>query len=239
VNKYPKIKLVDNPKQDAQLGVNFIKLHKGSSRKHLSRFLPDELLDVLDKNIPAKIRDRRVRLYALRRHRTDHAKISRNLREIKKDWKRVEGKYFRLVDKIFKKHPWPPGKYVGYTTVFWMYPRNISDKTFYFPYRHRKAHFANKTIAHEALHFIFFEYVKEIYGIDWKKEKSYGRLWKLSEAFNTAMENWTPYKKLFIYGGTPYSGTEEMTKKISKQWSRQKDIDKLLDKWLKKRIIKS
>lgn len=235
MSKYPKIKLVEDAKRDAQLGVDFVRLHhKGRSRKHLSWFLPDELLDVLKKKMSAKVRDKRVRLYALRQHRTEHLKISRNLKEIRKDWKRVEERYFRLVDKIFKKHPWPTGKYTGYVTVFWMYPRNIKDKTFYFPYRHRKPHYANKVIAHEVLHFMFFDYIEKKYGIDWGKEKGYGYLWKISEAFNTTMENWAPYKKLFVYGGHPYSGTEGMAKKMSRQWNRQKDIDKLLDRWLKR-----
>lgn len=234
MKKYPKIKLVEDVNQDARLGVGFVRMHLRSSRRHLRRFLPDELLDILKKGVSAKIRDRRVRAYAHRQHCAEHSKISKNLVGIRKNWKRVEKRYFRLVDKIFKDHSWPPGKYIGYATVFWMYPRNINNKTFYFPYKHRKPHYANKVIAHEALHFIFFDYVEKKYGIDWRDEKSYGHLWKVSEAFNAVIEEWAPYKKLFLYGGNPHLGTEKMAKLMSRQWNRQRDIDKLLDKWLKR-----
>lgn len=237
VNKHPKVKLIEDIKKDAQLGVAFVKMHyKGSARKHLQRFLPDELLDVLKKGMPAKVRDKRVRSFTLRRHRTDHSRISKGVADVRKDWKRVEGRYFRLVDRIFNKHPWPPGKYAGYATIFWSYPRNINEKTFYFPYRHRKPHYANKVIAHEMLHFMFFYYTEKKFGIDKlarKKDGFYGHIWKVSEAFNCAIEDWAPYKKVFLYGASPHPGTEEMAKKMSRQWNRQMDVDKLLGKWLK------
>ncbi len=91
-------------------------------------------------------------------------------------------------------------------------------------------------IVHEMLHFMFFDYVEKKYGKEfgWKKAESYGYLWKVSEAFNAVMEDWPPYKKLFLHASAPYPGTEKIEALMAKQWKRHHDIDKLLDYWLRK-----
>ncbi|MFH1193048.1 MAG: hypothetical protein V1656_01900 [Candidatus Jorgensenbacteria bacterium] len=233
MNKHPEITLVEDVSKDVKLGVDFFKRHHETGRKFLEKFLPDELLDILEEGIAPEERDRRVKSYVMERHHAEHEDIAKRVEAVKEDWKQVEEQYFRLVDKVFKGHPWPPGPYVGCATVFYSYPRNLRERTFYFPYRHRKPHYANLVIAHEVLHFMFFDYAEKKYGTDWKSAPPLGYLWKVSEAFNTTMERWEPYRKIFLHGGKPYSNTKEIAEKMDVQWKLRQDVDELLDQWLK------
>ena len=118
-----------------------------------------------------------------------------------------------------------------------MFPRNIQDKTFYFPYS-KDLHDPLGTIAHEMLHFIFFDYIKKKYGIkqdDEFKGKDPKFVWQVLETFNTVIENWKPYKKIFNAWKNckPYPGCEKMFAKMIKQWNLKQDIDEFLDKWFK------
>ncbi len=234
MDKYPEIKFMASATKDAQLGVNFLKYTRGkNAKKFLRNFFPDEIYNAIDKTKSTQVRNKLIRAYALKSHRKSKKEIERGLRRVKKEWASVEKKYFRLVDWIFKNHPWPKGKYRGFVTVFYMYPRDITHKTFYFPYKHRLPGYANKTIAHEMLHFMFFDYVHERYGLG-EHARISGRpgnyLWQVSEAFNNAIEDWEPYRKIFKYKSSrPHPGTEELTEKMIREWARKPNVDILLD----------
>ncbi|PIP29727.1 hypothetical protein COU12_01155 [Candidatus Jorgensenbacteria bacterium CG10_big_fil_rev_8_21_14_0_10_54_38] len=234
---YPKIKLAADAKRDAQLGVNFLKFttHGKDKEKFLRMFFPDELINVINGKASARMRDKLIRAYALRVHKGNRKEIAEGVLRARKEWASAEKKFFRLADRIFNHRPWPNGNYRGFVTVFYAYPRDIQRKVFYFPYNHHLQRFANKTIAHEMLHFMFFDYVEERYGLKEHaripgKPRNY--LWQVSEAFNTAIQLWKPYRKVFQFGSHPHPGTEKLAARMIPHWAREQNIDKFLDRYL-------
>ncbi len=234
---YPKIKLRADAARDAQLGVGFLRYTtRGKSRKEFLRmFFPDEILVVLNGKVPARVRNKLIRAYALRIHREKRKEIAQGVRRVRKEWGSVEKKFFRLADRIFDHHPWPKGNYRGFVTVFYAYPRDIQNKIFSFPYAHRLPRFANKVIAHEMLHFMFFDYVRERYGLGERaripgKPRDY--LWQVSEAFNNAIQLWEPYRRVFRFGSRPHPGTERLAARMIPQWTHEQNIEKFLDRYL-------
>lgn len=223
--------------RDAELGVNFLRYTRGkNAKKFLWSFFPDEVYNAIDKNKSTQARNKIIRAYAFRVHRENKKEIKQGLRRVKKEWASVEKRYFRLVGGIFKNHPWPKGICRGFVTVFYMYPRNISHKTFYFPYKHRLPRYANKVIAHEMLHFMFFDYVRERYRLEEHARisgKPDNYLWQVSEAFNNAIEEWKPYRRVFKYSSSrPHPGTEKLTARMVRDWARKPDVETLLDRYL-------
>jgi hypothetical protein len=120
-----------------------------------------------------------------------------------------------------------------------MYPRDIADKMFFLPYSKELVP-PLRTIGHEMLHFMFFDFIKKEYGLkeDSKIEgeaKDY--IWRISETFNNVIENWTPYKKIFHSKTRSipyYPGYEKMFASMTRSWHRHEDLRKLLNPWLKK-----
>ncbi len=225
------------PSVDARLGRNFVtNVLNGKNRGFIYKFLPTEMYYILDSKVSEKKRDKITGAYIKYMYGTHRAEMEKGVRTAGADWAKVEKQYFRLVDRLFKNHPWPEGKYIGFSTVWHSYPRNVSDKTFYFPYRHSSPKYANNVIAHELLHFMFFDYTREKYGLKEGsllpgKPKNY--LWTISEAFNNVIEEWAPYKKIFKHGARTHQGVEEIFAKMNKQWKKKQDVAWLLDKWLK------
>ncbi|MFH1533536.1 MAG: hypothetical protein ABID64_01240 [Nitrospirota bacterium] len=116
-----------------------------------------------------------------------------------------------------------------------MFPRYVKQKIFFFPHQHRITRFSNKVIAHEMLHFIFFDYLEKKFNLKEHskiKNKPDDYIWKVSEVFNNAIEDWKPYNELFKEDPKPYPGTEKMFSKMKKQWQEKQDIDWLLEEWL-------
>ncbi|PIR70099.1 MAG: hypothetical protein COU46_03455 [Candidatus Niyogibacteria bacterium CG10_big_fil_rev_8_21_14_0_10_42_19] len=168
--------------------------------------------------------------------KANNKKIIENVKKAEKDWRVVEKRYFNLVDKIFKKHPWPNGKYIGFASIFMMYPRDVREKTFLFPgiiYKNTPP--VEVVIGHELLHFIFFDYIKKKYNlnIDSKiKGKEDDYLWKVSEVFNSVIEDWDTYYRIFKFKTPPYVA-KNFYLKMRRQWSKDQDINMLLGRWLK------
>lgn len=195
-------------------------------------FLPTELHHLLSKKVPSKMAKVEIKKYVNLKFKTEKRKIAQDAENIQKSWTLVENKYFDLVNTIFKNHPWPKGKYIGYASVFDMYPRNIQDKIFYFPGLHTSSRLGVQTISHEMLHFIFFDYLKTKYGInedDEFKGKNPMYLWNISETFNLVIETWGPYQKILKTKYEPYDPMHKrMFPKMKRLWEEKHDIDYLL-----------
>lgn len=234
---HPKIKFVLSKRHEISAAIGFIRDRKGTRAiRFLKKFLPVHLHFLLANNFSDKERGKIIKSYVADFYKYEGNKFKTNLKTIESDWKSVEGRYFRLVDRLFNRHPWPKGKYIGWATIFWCYPRFISEKTFFLPTDHRTPRYANGVIAHEMLHFMFFDYVERKYGLGEHakirgEESNY--LWKVSEAFNSVIEGWPPYQKLFNTTSKPYPETISVFKKMDAQWKRKQDVDALLKRILK------
>ncbi len=227
---HPKVRFYFDPETDAQNAIGFVAYCLSSGKEsHALNFLPDEMKHILDRKCPAKDRARIIRRYVKTYYAENGEALRGEFERVKKDWASAENSYFRIIDRLFERHPWPKGKYTGFGTIFRMYPRYISQKVFYFPLNHQKPYFAKKVTGHELLHFLFYDYVLKNYGL---KEGAKG-LWALSEAFNSVMEGWKPYQKIFHCEPRPYPETMEIYTKLRRQWRYRQDVSWLLDKWLK------
>lgn len=115
-----------------------------------------------------------------------HAKeMDAKIEAIKNAWRKKEDAYVLATEKYFGGFSFPAGKYIAYASVVNCNPRFLDSKTFQFFYKKTMPD-AIHTIAHELLHFIFFDFVEKEMKEDIEK-LSEDQLWDLSEIFNVIL----------------------------------------------------
>jgi hypothetical protein len=113
---------------------------------------------------------------------------------IKKAWKKKENKYITITEEFFEDFDFSKSDYIAYASIINCNPRFLESKTFQFFYK-KSTPDAIHTIAHEILHFIFFDFIEE----KMKKEikhLSEDQIWDLSEIFNTILLSSSRYQKI-------------------------------------------
>ncbi len=231
MGKYPKIKFIIDFKEDKKNALRFL---GDTNEWKKERFFPSELQYVLQNKLAQKEKQRIVNNFVKQYFLKNEFEIKIGVRAIANEWMSIGRYFFDLVDKLFYDHPWPKGNYVGYASIFNMFPRDIEKKTFSFPYRKEDVSWAIKVIAHEMLHFIFFDYLNKVYRYTQNtqiKNKNSNFIWQLSEALNNIIENSRSYRKVIPIKklSKPYPGNEKIYKKLLAQWNKKNDIKKLLD----------
>lgn len=231
--KNPKVKFVVSANQDIKNYVEFNKYR--SNQSFLKMFLPKKLFYVLERNLSEKKKLEIIKEYINDKFNLRKDEMNKNVKKIDKKWRLMEKNYFKLINRIFKNHPWPKGKYIGFASIFEMYPRNVKEKTFYFSGLKKDLNFNIATIAHEMLHFLFFDYIKTRYNVKENtefKNKNLEYVWNVSEVFNLVIETWKPYQKIFKINGKPYYFMHtKMLPKMKKLWKEKEDADYLLDRY--------
>ncbi len=203
--------------------------------KFVDWFLPDELQYIIEKKMSKTEKNKIIKEYSERIFAEKREEIESGVKLTEKKWRNVENNFYDFVSQLFQGHPWPKGKYIGYVSIFSMFPRDVQHMTFFFSYDATRWN-PLRIIGHEMLHFIFFDYIKNKYGID-EKDKLEGKdpeyVWQVSESFNTVIENWKPYSDIFSINETakPYPECEKMFIKMTKHWEQDQDIKKLLDRY--------
>lgn len=234
MRKYPNVKFVIDVKKDIE---NYVLFRRYSPQKFLVMFLPAKLHYVLEGGVSDRDAKRIVDGYVKEQFEKNQAGMVKRVEACERRWKQVEDDYFALIERVFKGYAWPKGKYIGYASVFNMYPRDVHGKTFYFSGLRNDVRFALATTAHELLHFIFYAYIQEKYGIhedDEFEEKKAEYIWNISETFNLVIETWEPYQKVFKTVGNPYDPAHaKMFPKMKKLWDTKEDIDQVLDYYMK------
>jgi hypothetical protein len=109
-------------------------------------------------NLSVRQKNRLIKNYIKEVYLKEFSKIKKGVKDAKRQWEAIKKPFFKEMSEIFKKYPWPKGKYIAYPTIWGIYPRFINDKTFLFPYRHKYKNFASFVIMHEMLHFLFYDY---------------------------------------------------------------------------------
>lgn len=113
---------------------------------------------------------------------------------IKKAWKKKENKFIAIAENFFEGFDFSESDYIAYASIINCNPRFLESKTFQFYYK-KSIPDAVHTIAHEILHFIFFDFIEK----EMKKEiknLSEEELWDLSEIFNTVLLGSKRYEKI-------------------------------------------
>ena len=149
--------------------------------------------------------------------------INKNINLYQKNWSKIEEKYFLLVDDLFSGYVWPKGKYIAYPTIWGMYPRFLEDKTFQIPYKYKKEDYVNVIIAHEMLHFIFYDYFYKKYP-KYKSNKYNFFAWNISEIFNSIVQNSSMWLKVFKTKTMSYPEHKNIINKLQKVSCRNNGI---------------
>lgn len=142
--------------------------------------------------------------------------------------------FFKIVDKVFKKHPWPKKNFRGYLSIFDFCPRFLDSGEFqFFIYDNKNLQLF--TIFHEMLHFIFYDFVqnkfpKDIKGMDTEE----GKLWDLAEVFNAVIQETNDFIKL--YGkikNIGYPDHKNLILKGKNLWENNPDLNTWIIEMLK------
>lgn len=140
------------------------------------------------------------------------------LNRYKSDWQEVENTFFIETEKIFKETEWPEGEYICYLSIFNCNPRFLHNKTFQLFFKKDKK--AKSTICHELLHFIFYEYIKNL-----KIPENF--VWDISEIFNVTILNQSEFKKLILpFVESGYPKHKVMILESLRIWEKNKNIGK-------------
>lgn len=226
--EYPKINFYLNQSMDLKNAIGFVEHCITSGRKdHARMFLPDQIEHILDSKYSKKDRAKIIAEFTRKYYSDNKKSLQKGFAHMLLGWKRVEKRFFSLTNNLFKYHPWPKGNYRGFGTIFLMYPRIIDQKVFYFPLAtHIPSSIRIKIIAHEMLHFMFFDYVLKNYGLK-EGDKD---IWAISEAFNSVIEGWGPYQTISHGKSKPYKEVKKIYAKMKQLWKQKQDIDWLIDK---------
>jgi hypothetical protein len=234
----PKIRFFISKKQDFKIAVNFLNEAPNEKSRVLKWAFFDlhpKLKILKEEKVIYREKIKILTSYIENFYRKHLPAIKRKTERVKKQWKAIEPEFFKLTDQIFKGYPWPKGKYIGYPTIWGLYPRYLENKTFQFPYRHEIKNYPLIVIAHEMLHFIFYEYVYQNFPA--YKQKRYAQsLWVSSEVFNSVIQSQPEWTNLF--GGQPlyYPEQKSLIKQAQKGYRKHPSLDRFLNAILPKQF---
>ena len=182
-----------------------------------------------DKNFRMK-NENFLRRFVFETYHTKQIAMDRALINHKTRWEKISPRYFSLIDSLFAGRKWPSGKYIAFGTIWGMYLRFLEDKTFQVPYWHRTPRYVSVVIAHELLHFMFYDYFYARYP-KYRRSKDNFFVWHVSEIFNTVVQNSPAWLRCFKLKSHGYPEHKKIVKLISHTWYRRDvwDIDVLVD----------
>lgn len=218
---YPKIKFKIDFKKDILIFFNFLRDSKYDEGRNFQWAVLKHYpyFKKFNKNINKKI----VEDFVFKYYSKNKKFIERNLTIYEKNWKKIEKEFFVLIENIFPKLKWPKGKYIAYSTIWSMYPRFLDDKTFQIPAISKKKKIVNFIIAHEMLHFIFYEYFFNKYK-KYKNHKYDFFVWHVSEIFNVIIINRPDWQKILKNKDNGYPEHKKIIKKLSKNYYNLQDL---------------
>lgn len=167
-------------------------------------------------------------------YRQNRAQIKQKTDLIRNAWQLLEDEYILRTEQFFQEFSFPPGRYIAYPSIVKCQPRFLEDKTFQFFYDQEPAE-AIQVIAHELLHFIFFDFIEQKM-ISEIKPLSDDQRWDLSEIFNVLALQSEIYQPLIDPRTiTPYPDHLNHIKQLRKDYWRNateltKEIISLINK---------
>lgn len=159
--------------------------------------------------------EKELRYFIYKTYRIKRTAMDSVLTRHKRYWEKVSPSFFSLVDALFGGRKWPQGKYIAFGTIWGMYPRFLKDKTFQVPFWHRAHRYVLIVIAHELLHFMFYDYFYERYS-EYRRPKYNFLVWHISEIFNTVIQNSPVWLNYFKLKSLAYPEHKKITIRISR-----------------------
>lgn len=180
--------------------------------------------------LPEKDRKQVVGLYVRSFYQKNKNKLQKATLYNTNAWAAYSPQFFKATSKLFKGLLWPPGEYEGYLTILHWGPRWLDNKIFQVPFDDSKAWIIKDT-AHEMLHFIFYEYVRQRYTPQLPNTLEQdmnillnGRfqipLWELSEVFNDALLTDKDFGKGGEINPQPYPALVGYLQTFQKIWQQ-------------------
>lgn len=159
-----------------------------------------------------------------RKHRQE---IEREVRDVKRAWAAKEDEYAAITESYFGGFRFPPGKYIAYASIVNCNPRFLDSKTFQFFYKKRIGDTVH-TIAHELLHFIFFDFTEKKMRKE-MKALSESQLWDLSEIFNVILLRSARYSPV-VEGrfACPYPNHQKYISQFEKEYAHSKNAEEFI-----------
>lgn len=144
-----------------------------------------------------------------------------------------QDKFFLIVDKIFKGHPWPRKKFIGDFSIFDFCPRFLESGEFQvFIYDSRSLQIF--TIFHEMLHFIFYDFAQKNFPETRKMNTEQGKFWDMAEVFNAIIQNTDDY--ISLHGkikNIGYPDHKELILQGSRLWKKEPNVYNWINKMLR------
>jgi len=178
--------------------------------------------------------ERALRYFIYKTYRIKRTAMDRALAQHKKRWGKIAPTFFLLVNELFNGRVWLRSKYIAYGTIWSMYPRFLEDKTFQIPFWHRTPRYVSVIIAHELLHFMFYDYFYARYS-KYNHPKHNFFVWHISEIFNTIVQNSPPWVNHFKLKSFGYPEHEKIVKRISRTFYHRNvwNLDVLINEIIK------
>lgn len=233
---YPRIRFRVSAKQDLATLYDFAKDAKHNNGRFMQWAIFSNYPHLkfhFDNNF--KVKDEKVLYrFIFETYRTKQISMRRALSTHKKRWEKIAPHYFSLINSLFAGRKWPRGKYIAFGTIWGMYPRFLEDKTFQIPFWHRTPRYVPVVIAHELLHFMFYDYFYERYP-KYRQPKNNFFVWHVSEIFNTVVQNSPAWLRCFKLKSRGYPEHKKIVKYISRIWYPRNvwHIDALVDDIMK------
>jgi len=224
VNYEKKMRFYLNKKLDERMAEEFLNVHgggidfgEGIIKKH------PRLKSIKSFNNAAQ-RKRVIRIYFDNYYRVHGREMRRKMAHVRDAWHTKEQKYVETTEDFFGGFRFPQGEYIAYASIIDCNPRFLESRTFQFFYKKPIAD-AIHTIAHELLHFIFFDFVEK----KLRKEAKYlseDQLWDLSEIFNVVVLGSPRYRHIinrrFII---PYPDHRRHISRFKKAYANSKNAE--------------
>jgi len=228
MRKYPALTFKLNKALDKEVCFNFLGVKAGGidfGRGLVTLHPSLNKLDTLDKE--GKIHF--IRDYVNRYYRRKGHILAKFAKTFALEWRSVEVQYYRAVDQIFSNYLWPEGLYICYLSIFYSNPRFLENKTFQMYCWNPDG--VKYIVAHEMLHFIFYDYVERKFTEEIKHLPPQ-KIWVLSEVFNNIILSLPEFMKFTEKTPLFYPDHVELTEKLRAIWKRLEDTDLFLKRCL-------
>lgn len=224
----PKVKFELNKTLDKRMALEFLGMEQGGTDFSRGIINVHPELKKLKETKSETERRRSISGYFDAFYKEHDTYLKSRVREFQKEWGEVEKGFLKEVNKIFKGHPFPKGKYVGYLSITDCNPRFLEDKTFQIFYQHPDG--ASYVTAHELLHFIFYDYAVKRHSELFKGANTEkGIFWNAAEIFNSVILHTPNFTKIHgLKKRRVYPNHKNHMPKLAAIWQKSQDIDELI-----------
>lgn len=225
---FPHLRFEVNPALDVWKINQFISQINQLGGRDLRKEIIDahpELAKAIE--FPPDKREQVIKTYVDANYSENMEKYQDLARQMENGWAGYAETFYEAVRRIFSNTHWPDGKYVGYISISPPFPRFLDNKTFQL-----SADMDNQWLArsaHEMLHFVFYEYVRQRYmpSLENTIESEMNKLmegklkvplWELSEVFNMIVSSHESFGDGRTDGQTRYAALTPRRDELMSLW---------------------